>query len=78
MPAPTRRNHVSDNGSHTESSADRGASLDLIEEAETLRAMLQEASARSARLIAALKQQRRQSRAVQQAVASLRQLQIDR
>jgi hypothetical protein len=43
-----------------------------------LRGLLQEAASRSARLVAALKQQRRQTRAVQQAVASQRQLQLDR
>jgi hypothetical protein len=52
--------------------------LDPIAEAEALRGLLQEAASRSARLVAALKQQRRQTRAVQQAVASLRQLQLDR
>jgi hypothetical protein len=52
--------------------------LDPITEAETLRGLLHEAASRSARLVAVLKQQRRQTRAVQQAVQSLRQLQLDR
>jgi hypothetical protein len=47
---------------------------EIIAEAEALRVQLQEASARSSRLIAALKQQRRQARAVQAAMASLRQI----
>jgi hypothetical protein len=49
--------------------------LDTLAEAEALRARLQEASACVGRLIAALKQQRRQHRAVQSAMASLRRLQ---
>ena len=49
----------------------------VIAEAETLRGLLQDAGTRSARLLTALKLQRRQSRAVQQAMASLRELQLD-
>jgi hypothetical protein len=52
--------------------------LDPIAEAETLRGLLHEAASRSNRLVAALKAQRRQTRAVQQTLASLRQLQLDR
>jgi hypothetical protein len=55
-----------------------GRVLDPITEAEVLRGLLHEAASRSGRLVAALKQQRRQTRAVQQAVQSLRQLQLDR
>jgi hypothetical protein len=50
--------------------------VDLIAEAETIRDVLHQATGRTARLVAALKQQRRQSRAVEQAMASLRQLQL--
>jgi hypothetical protein len=50
---------------------------DAIAEAEALRALLSEAAGRAARLLATLKQQRRQSRAVHQVMQSLRQLQID-
>jgi hypothetical protein len=50
----------------------------VIAESETLRALLQDASARTARLLAALKQQRRRSRAVQQAMQSIKDLQLDR
>ena len=53
------------------------AKVNEAEIAESLRTLLQEASARTARLLGALKQQRRQSRAVQAAVASLRQLKLD-
>jgi len=49
--------------------------FDLIVEAETLRTQLQQAVATTTRLIAALKQQRRQSRAMSAAMASLRRLQ---
>ena len=44
---------------------------------EELRNQLQEASTRLARLLAGLKQHRRQSRAVQVAMQSLRQLKLD-
>jgi hypothetical protein len=47
----------------------------LVEEAEAVRSLLREAYGRLGRLVAALKEQRKQSRAVQAAVASLRQLQ---
>ncbi|HZY86958.1 MAG TPA: hypothetical protein VFE78_19140 [Gemmataceae bacterium] len=50
---------------------------DVIAEGEALRALLSEASGRTARLIAALKHQRRHSRAVRQAMESLRQIQLD-
>ena len=55
-----------------------GSNLDPIAEAEALRGLLHEAASRSARLVAALKQQRRHFRAVQQVAQSLRQLQLDR
>jgi hypothetical protein len=48
---------------------------DALAEAEALRQQLQEALTRTSRLIAAMRQQRRQGRAVQAAVASLRKLQ---
>jgi hypothetical protein len=48
----------------------------LIEDAEQLRASLHDAGVRVSRLLAALKQQRRQSRALRSAMASLQQLQL--
>jgi hypothetical protein len=48
---------------------------DALAEAEALRGQLQSALTRTARLIAALKQQRRESRAVKAAMASMRRLQ---
>jgi hypothetical protein len=52
-----------------------GDPLDPISEAEELRVALQSALARTNRLLAALKQQKRQSRVVETALASLRRLQ---
>jgi hypothetical protein len=49
---------------------------ELIEDAEQLRASLHDAGVRVSRLLAALKQQRRQSRALRSAMASLQQLQL--
>jgi hypothetical protein len=51
--------------------------MELIAEAEAMRTLLQDASTRVARLLAALKQHRRQSRAVQAAMHSLKQLQLE-
>jgi hypothetical protein len=56
-------------------SAAQGEPCDPVREAEELRAQLQSALGRTSRLIAALKQQRRESRAVRAAMASLRRLQ---
>ena len=57
---------------------DRPSSMaELINEAEMLRGVLLDASTRVARLLGALKQHRRQSRAMQAAVQSLKQLQLE-
>src|SRR5439155_24860183 len=50
------------------------ATLDPLSEAEALRGLLAEAQSRLSRLIAALKLHKKQTRAVQAAVASLKQL----
>jgi hypothetical protein len=50
----------------------------LLAEAEQLRLLLNDASARLGRLLSALKQHRRQARAVQAAVSSLRQMNLDK
>jgi hypothetical protein len=55
---------------------DRGGLNELLAEAEALRTLLADASARATRLLAALKQHRRQARAVEAAVSSLRQLRL--
>ena len=70
MPA----NEPRDDGRHPDG-ADRGEPPDPIAEAEELRGQLQAALARTSRLVASLKQQRRQSRVVETALASLRRLQ---
>jgi hypothetical protein len=57
---------------------ERWGIAEVITEAEALRGLLHDASARTARLLAALKHQRRRSRAVQQAMQSLKELQVDR
>jgi hypothetical protein len=62
-------------GEHRNGSAGQGEPLDPIAEAEELRVALQSALTRIGRLLAALKQQRRQSRVVETALASLRLLQ---
>ena len=47
----------------------------LIEEAQALKTVLHDAYARTSRLVAALRQHRKQSRLVQSTLASLKQLQ---
>ena len=72
MPPPSGNGHPPDDRSPPE----RGGFAELIAEAEALRQQLAEASIRSARLVAALKQHKRQARAVAAAVVSLRQLDL--
>jgi hypothetical protein len=48
--------------------------IDPLLEAEALRTLFQDAATRTSRLITALRHQRRQSRAVRSAMASLRRL----
>jgi len=76
MPAPQPNNHGAENNGKAETQTN--GVVELIAEAEALRDLLHEGAGRAARLVAALKLQRRQNRVVQQAMASLRQLQIDR
>jgi hypothetical protein len=73
MPPPSGNGHAPDDRVPPERNAGIG---ELIAEAEALRNVLSEASARSARLVAALRQHRRQARAVQAAVVTLRQLDL--
>jgi hypothetical protein len=56
---------------------DNNAQPDPVAEAERLRDQLHDALARMSRLLAALKHHRRQAKAVAQAMASLKQLQLD-
>jgi hypothetical protein len=76
MPLP--RPEAAPNGRNGDSSPESWTLADVIAETEALRTSLQEASGRTARLLSALKHQRRQSRAVKAAMDSLRQLQLDR
>ena len=78
MPTPQANGHAT-NGT-PDTGAGRGERsltiIELIEEAERLRTVFADASARLARLTAGLKQHRRQSRAVQAAMQSLQQLKL--
>ena len=74
-PNEARSDEPPRNGHHRNGSAEQGEPLDPIAEAEELRVALQSALTRTSRLISALKQQRRQSRVVETALASLRRLQ---
>jgi hypothetical protein len=56
--------------------ADRLSIDALVAEAEALRALLGDALGRATQLLVALKQEKRQSKALRAAVASLRQLQL--
>ena len=78
MPAPQNNGQTPRPGSPSGTPAGPPHSaglVALVEEAEAVRSLLREADGRLGRLVAALKEQRKQSRAVQAAVASLRQLQ---
>ncbi|MCC6417011.1 MAG: hypothetical protein IT429_02045 [Gemmataceae bacterium] len=73
MPEPNGNSHA------TNGPQDHAAGIEeLIDETEGLKRALQEAATRAGRLAAALRQQRRQSRAVQAAVEALRGLKIGR
>ncbi len=79
MPPAQPNSHPPESGrSNGNVEPERWGIAEVIAETETLRALLQDASARTARLLAALKHQRRRSRAVQQAMQSLKDLQLDR
>ena len=78
MPTPPSNGRAPDPGRPPQPPERAGSLQELIAEAEAVRALLGDALARSARLLASLKQHRKQARAVEAAVASLRQLQFDR
>ena len=69
---PRTEDHTPRNGTPPE----RMSLEALISEAESLRSLLHDAGLRSARLVAVLKQQRRQSRALRTAIDSLRDLRL--
>jgi hypothetical protein len=76
MPAPSTNGQLSEDP-RPQDTCERGGPADLFAEAEALRTLLADALARSARVLAALRQHRRQAHAVQAAMASLRKLHID-
>jgi hypothetical protein len=76
-PEPERRSSPMPEPSTNGRPPERGGINDLINEGEELRTLLNDATIRLGRLLAALKQHRRQARAVQAAVASLKQMQLD-
>jgi hypothetical protein len=72
-PQPTGQHPEPNNRPHPPE-PERTGIEELIAEAEALRGLLHDASARGGRLVVALKQQRRQSHAVRQAMHTLRRL----
>jgi hypothetical protein len=75
MPSASSNGHSPDERQPEANS--RSAGIDeLLSEAESLRQHLSEAAARATRLVAALKHHRRQARAVEAAVSSLRDLRL--
>jgi hypothetical protein len=77
-PQPNGHTHPPSRGESAsgDSSASGGPGLGaLVEEAQTLKAVLHDARGRSARLVAALKRQKKQSRLMASILAGLRQLQ---
>jgi hypothetical protein len=79
MPPPQPSGNAPDHGGNGRDGQPAPVSLDaLIAEGEELRNLLQEAAGRNARLLAALKRYKRQSRVLESAVESLRQLRLDR
>ena len=76
MPAPQSNGHSTHNAADTSANGPRSQSIvDLMTEAEELRTVVLAASSRL--LLSGLKQHRRQSRAVQAAMQSLKQLKLD-
>jgi hypothetical protein len=76
MPAPEPDNGHAPRPEPAHGSSN-GEAADPVAEAEALRGLLQQAGARLGRLLAALKHQRRQARAVEAAMQSLRRLRLD-
>jgi hypothetical protein len=77
MPAPSGNGHRPADDRPSVGPPERPAGIqELIAEAEALRNVLGEAATRSQRLVAALKQQRRQAKVVEAALGSLRQLNL--
>ena len=81
MPRPSLQQQAARSDSGGVAAASRLPSpiepADPLGEAEAVRALLHEAQLRLSRLLAILKQQRRHSRALETALASLHQLRLD-
>jgi hypothetical protein len=78
MPAQAPDPSIPDHDCNGNSPPERWGMAEVYTETEALQALLQDAGTRTARLLTALKHQRRQSRAVEKAMQSLRQVQLDR
>jgi hypothetical protein len=76
MAAPSGNGHSSEDRLSVQPPERLGGINDLITELEGLRNTLGEAANRAHRLLSALKQHRKQAKAVQAAVASLRQMKL--
>jgi hypothetical protein len=74
-PMPNVNGNGNDLNNHRDATPGVSEPDDPLAEAEAMRNLLQESLARTSRLIASLKRQKKQSKAVQSAVASLRKLQ---
>lgn len=76
MPNPPANGDRSDEDRRNSVTQERPGLEEMIIEAETLRSQLADAAQRAARLLAALKQQRRHSRVLRTAIDSLRELRL--
>ena len=77
MPLPTNNGHASNGTPEPPGRGERSVAItDLITEAEELRTVLADASGWLARLLSGLKQHRRDSRAMQAAMQSLKQIKL--
>ena len=76
MPNPSTNGHRPDEDRRNPTPPERPSLEELISEAETLRTQLAESAQRAARLVGALKQQRRHSRVLRTAIDSLRELRL--
>jgi hypothetical protein len=79
MPAPQPHGPTPDNGRPSANTEpERWGLAEVIAQMEALRGLLHDALLHTAQLLTALKHQQRRSQAVQQAVRSLKDLQLDR
>ena len=76
MPSPPTNGHPPETPRPHSPHLEKWDLEDVIAETEALRSVLQDVNVRTAHLLAALKLQRRQSRVVRAAMASLKQLQL--